>query len=355
MLVVFRVDSSHQIGIGHLMRCLTLATALREQGATCEFICRSHAHNSIDLIKQEHFRVYELPQGIEPTAPDCLGVAPVIDATETLAIIKSFSGVPDWLIVDHYGIDRGWEQIVRPFVKRIFVIDDLANCPHECDVLLDQNYFEVGANPYEKLVPSQCNLLLGSSYVILNSQYHQYAEKRNTFSKSVKNILVSFGSSDLQNLTGKILESVTSAALPPVNLDVVVGLLNPHKESIRNIVKQQKNILLHENICCLANLVAKADLAIGAAGISTWERCYLGVPTLVISNIPNQVPHCLLLHQSGYIKYIHKPLDDISLLTEIKNLIFNEELRRSMYDLCIQLIDGKGTKRVIDVMMSNLL
>ncbi|MCX7596049.1 MAG: hypothetical protein N2235_20290, partial [Fischerella sp.] len=142
------------------MRCLTLATALREEGATCLFICRNHHNNIIPIVRQKGFTVYELPTGKEPTTAADLGVSPEQDAEQTKQVIKSLEATPDWLIVDHYGIDKAWEQHLRPVVKQIFVIDDLANRPHDCDVLLDQNYTHRW-DRYEGLVPKDCCQLLG--------------------------------------------------------------------------------------------------------------------------------------------------------------------------------------------------
>lgn len=175
MQIVFRVDSATQIGSGHLMRCLTLATALREKGATCAFVCRSHPNNLIALLRQKGFTVYELPQGTEPRSSDDLGVPLEVDAQQTQTLLEKLGQV-DWLVVDHYGIDANWERFLRPWVKRIFVIDDLADRPHDCDVLLDQNYTH-RQDRYDGLVPAHCSLLLGPQYALLRSEFIAAREK----------------------------------------------------------------------------------------------------------------------------------------------------------------------------------
>ncbi|XFA72923.1 UDP-2,4-diacetamido-2,4,6-trideoxy-beta-L-altropyranose hydrolase [Thermosynechococcaceae cyanobacterium Okahandja] len=340
MLVVFRVDSSHQIGIGHLMRCLTLATALREQGATCEFICRSHAHNSIDLIRQEHFRVYELPQGLEPTAPDCLGVAPVIDATETLAIIKGLSGVPDWLIVDHYGIDRGWEQILRPFVKKIFVIDDLANRPHECDVLLDQNYSHRW-DRYEGLVPEGCCVLLGPEYALLRPEFlkaRQKIEQEGRPPFNPRKVLVFFGGTDPQNYTGKALSILRE--IGDFAPEVVIGSQNPHRLQIEEQMQAFPDGQLHIQTQKMAELMCRCSWYLGAGGSVTWERMCLGLTGIVILTAQNQYNFSVALFEDKF-QIIIKELSLSTIRNAYKDYILNGNFS-NYSEKCLNIVDVKG-------------
>ena len=145
MLFAFRTDASSTIGAGHVMRCLILARALSEKGAECQFICREHEGHLIDLVRSSGFPVHILPLYKQISANDAatphakwLGADWTVDARETLDAIIDKN--VDWLVVDHYALASGWESILRKVAKRIMVIDDLADRPHDCDFLLDQNY-----------------------------------------------------------------------------------------------------------------------------------------------------------------------------------------------------------------------
>jgi UDP-2,4-diacetamido-2,4,6-trideoxy-beta-L-altropyranose hydrolase len=170
MQVIIRVDASQRIGTGHLVRCKTLAEVLRQRGASVGFICREHQGHLIDWLLKADFQVTGLPIQSPPSSVNdlsedyqaWLGVTPEQDAQETIQAIGN--NHPDWLIIDHYGIDQQWETQLRPHVQKILVIDDLANRYHDCDVLLDQNNHLGGIKAYLGLVPKSCHLLfIGSS------------------------------------------------------------------------------------------------------------------------------------------------------------------------------------------------
>ncbi|SVE00262.1 uncharacterized protein METZ01_LOCUS453116, partial [marine metagenome] len=146
MKVLFRTDASPIIGTGHLVRCLTLAEELRCHGGDVSFICRTHDGHYCDLVEKHRFCLYKLTS--QPATSSALnnnsydswlGVPWEIDAAETLNVVTKIAEPVDWLIVDHYAIDQRWERRLQSAVNSIFVIDDLANRQHQCDLLLDQN------------------------------------------------------------------------------------------------------------------------------------------------------------------------------------------------------------------------
>jgi UDP-2,4-diacetamido-2,4,6-trideoxy-beta-L-altropyranose hydrolase len=293
------------IGTGHLMRCLTLASALREEGATCIFICRAHSTSLTGLVRKQGFTLHELPQAIEPLTSDCLGVAKLQDAEETKNVIQGLPDVPDWLIVDHYGIDEEWERELRPFVKRIFVIDDLANRPHDCDVLLDQNVIN-NQQMYKLLVPKYCYLFVGSDSVILRPEFIQYRSKIQKRRLCVERLLIYFGGADICGLTSMTLEALLETRLLDTEIDIVIGKLSCEYEKVIKICEKYSSnkVRLYEDLPHLAELMVEADLSIGTGGITTWERIYLSLPSLVISSSENQIPILLKLDELGLICYV---------------------------------------------------
>lgn len=290
-MIVFRVDSSVRIGSGHLMRCRTLAEELKQRGAEVHFICRRHSGNFFELLR-ETFPLHELPPPLVDTqnASDedyaaWLGVSQVQDAAETIAVLQG--ECPDWLIVDHYGLDKTWETALRPYVERIMVIDDLANRIHDCDLLLDQNLYADMETRYTDLVPSHCQLLLGPKYALLRPEFREARKNLRTRDGTVKRILVFFGGTDPTNETTKVIQALKELELDCI-VDVVVGGSNPNKEAIKQACTGFNNFNYYEQTDKMAELIVQADLAIGAGGSASWERCCLGLPTLVTILAKNQ-------------------------------------------------------------------
>ncbi|WP_448526955.1 UDP-2,4-diacetamido-2,4,6-trideoxy-beta-L-altropyranose hydrolase [Parathermosynechococcus lividus] len=352
MLILFRVDSATMIGIGHLMRCLTLADALRRRGATCEFICRNHPHNSIDLVRQQGFRVYELPQAAEPTAPDDLGVGAIADAIDTCQIIERCPTIPDWLIVDHYGIDREWELKLRPYVKRIFAIDDLANRPHDCDVLLDQNDYNRGA--YTQLVLPFCLCLLGSEYSIIRNEFLISTKKIRPFNNRLSKVFIYFGSSDPYGLTLLTINSLLDKDLINLEVDIIVSKDNSFFDQIKNIADDKNYNLytFHENICDLMNL---ADLGIGAGGTTAKERIATGLPSIVVSLGLDQERNCIHLSKSEKIYYLgsYLSVDTNQMRDAIIKLKNNPDQLFRMSLNCINSYIVDGVSKICRVLLKD--
>jgi UDP-2,4-diacetamido-2,4,6-trideoxy-beta-L-altropyranose hydrolase len=178
MNIFFRVDASSKIGSGHVMRCLNLANQLKKKGANCKFICRNLKDNLIEKIKKNNYEITALPAPkqynknlfsykINSAYFNYLGVNWKDDAQQTINALKKEK--IDWLIVDHYGIDRRWEKKLKSYVKKIMVIDDLSNRYHDCELLLNQNLIDNCSLRYQKLLPKYCTFLIGPKYALLNN------------------------------------------------------------------------------------------------------------------------------------------------------------------------------------------
>ena len=287
MRVVFRVDSSLDIGTGHVMRCLTLGERLKESGIAVTFICRDLPGNLSGYIESRGFAVQRLPAPSTLTAAGLsthnygawLGVHWQDDAAQTAELLAQ-SGAVDWLVVDHYALDAGWERRLRPLVQKIMAIDDLANRTHDCDLVLDQNFYLDLEDRYDRLVPTQCVKLLGPRYALLRPEFRQARKNLRERDGQVKRILVFFGGSDAGNETAKALEAIRLLNRPEIAVDVVVGGINPHRRQIEELCAGWPATTCHCQVNNMAELMAGADLAIGAGGTTTWERCCLGLPSV---------------------------------------------------------------------------
>jgi len=324
MKIVFRVDSSAQIGSGHLMRCLTLAKRLqKEKKADIYFIMRQLEGNLISLVEKQGFSIFQLPIG--PSFKNLIGyerwltVKSSFDAEQTISCIKQLDQV-EWLMVDHYAVDQSWERKLRPFVKNIMVIDDLANRQHDCDILLDQNFYLDRETRYNGLVPQNCKLLLGPGYALLRDEFYEARKKMRQRDGILRNLLVSFGGSDLTNETIKTLRAIKKLKWKEILVNVVVGKNHPHQEEVKAFCERHPYMNYFSQISNMADLMNEADLAIGAGGTTTWERCFLGLPALVIAIAENQVKMCEDCAKIGYIEYLgeNKDVSIYDIYTKIK-------------------------------------
>ena len=192
--IAFRTDASDQIGTGHFMRCLTLADGLKQRGAQ---ICFVSCHlpeqlRSILVAKGHEFVLLDSVQNAlaldELAHAHWLGGTQAEDAADTIRALSD--RILDWLVVDHYALDFRWESALRQTAKKIMVIDDIADRQHDCDVLLDQNFYADMQTRYTGKVPSHCRLLLGPRYALLRDEFRQLHEHVKPCSGPVKRMLV---------------------------------------------------------------------------------------------------------------------------------------------------------------------
>lgn len=364
MRIVIRCDASLTIGHGHVIRCLTLASALREHGASILFVCRVHAGHLCELIEERGFAVNRLVEANTaiPVGNNCgydtwLGVSWQEDANQTLNAIEAEGGRrPSWLVVDHYAIDERWERKIRPAVNKIFVVDDLANRNHECDLLLDQNFVADMDNRYAAKVPAHCGLLLGAAYLLLQPIYTKLRAQMLRRQYPVKRLLIYFGGADSENLTGRAVNAFLSLNIPEIEVDVVISDINPYKNNLCQLIGMHKNIHLHTSLPSLALLMTKADLAIGATGATSWERLCLGLFTLVITLADNQREVAEKLNQLGLVRWLGYK-DEVSeekIRVALKMAIDDQSCLNFILESSV-VIDGLGSNRVSDLLLGRRL
>ncbi|NDY73272.1 UDP-2,4-diacetamido-2,4,6-trideoxy-beta-L-altropyranose hydrolase [Desulfobacter hydrogenophilus] len=357
--IVFRTDASLQIGTGHVMRCLTLAEALKKEGAQCHFISREHPGNLFDQIKQQGFIVKALPattkemffddsnNAVHSEYASWLGTSWTTDAEQTKSSIGNT--VYDWLIVDHYALDEKWEKELRPKCRNIMVIDDLADRSHDCDLLLDQNLGR-DQNHYNQIVPKNCTVLTGPHYALLRPEFaalRDYSLRRRVNPK-FKHLMISMGGVDQINATGKILEAIKECELPNyLRITVVMGLNAPWLLQVKSLAEQlPQSTEVMVNVQNMAQLMTDSDLAIGAAGSTSWERCCLGLPSIIVILAENQQFIANSLQSAGAAKTFSIN-DDVNALGKIiKKMIGNTNEAPKMSAVAASITDGNGINKI---------
>lgn len=365
--VAFRVDASLKIGSGHVMRCLTLADRLKKNGLESHFICCQHDGHLMAMISEHGHRVYPIPKGFPFDNHDqdravsdqesWLGNSWQHDAELSMQVLDKLRA--QWLVVDHYALDARWENELRDKANKMMVIDDLANRPHCCDLLLDQT-FGRNASVYKDLVPGECALLLGTNYALLRPDFlnlRNYSLKRR-LEPDLRHILVTMGGVDFTNATGRALDALEKSRINRgCTVTVVMGGESPWIESVReraNRLPFDSTVLV--NVKEMADLMAEADLCIGAAGGTTWERCCLGLPTIAAVLADNQVEVARLLDDEKAAMCIF--LDDsfeLKLIESLNRLLDSRTELVRLSNAASRLVDGSGCDRVIESMCSQTL
>jgi UDP-2,4-diacetamido-2,4,6-trideoxy-beta-L-altropyranose hydrolase len=336
MKIVFRVDASLKMGIGHFMRCLTLANELNRQKHEIFFICRNLVGN---LISKIQYPVMILPANKNFQSDDLylnwLESSQEEDANQTIEVIPKNT---DLLIVDNYALNKDWHIKLRAFSKKIMVIDDLADRIFDCDILLNQN-LDAHASDYQSIIPDECELYLGCNFALLRPEFQKLRKKaiikrKNTL--EIKNILVNMGGIDEKNIVYDVLKNIPDN----FNIVVILGGQSQHNTMIKNYAQFKKNIKVEVDAKNMSELMFNADLAIGAGGSTSWERCCLGLPTLLYVLSENQNQASKNLEKRGAVKIVR------NLKVNLHDIVDNLNLWQSMSDNAIRLCDGEGVKRI---------
>ncbi len=356
MRVLFRTDASLTIGSGHLMRCLTLARALREQGHHIWFACRQHPGHLNTLIETEGFPVLALA---EPTAPPTNGYAAWLGATETedaaavtVAVAENSSTALqafDWLVVDHYGLGATFSRAMRSICRAILQIDDLANRPYDSDVLLDQNLLPGLSQRYVGLLPAGCQPLLGPRFALLRPEFAGFTPDKRQFpatfnAQSPARLLVFFGGSDAQNFTTLTINALQQLQDCHWLADIVIGQANPHRLLLQQLCAQDRRLTLLVQTPGMAGLMAAADLMIGAGGATHWERACLGLPAVVVALADNQLATTAYLAELGACLDLGhaSALTTTTLTAAISALLADPLRRQQLSKAASQLVSPEG-------------
>ena len=372
MRVLIRCDASLAIGSGHVMRCRNLARALQQRGAEVLFVCREKPGDLIALLAEE-FSVMHLPSLSDHELPldslqgrdlyaAWLGCSQLQDVDDCLRLIGLAEiGSIDWLVVDHYGLDQTWERLICEGLRgsnhgepRLLVFDDLADRPHQADVLVDPNRLDATASEtYQPQVPIGCRMLFGPAYAPLDplyAQLHLLSPQRCTLQR----VLVFFGGVDQANCTAVALEALCHPDFAHLAVDVVLGAATAHHASVSQLVQRRPHTQLYAGLTSLAGLMLRADLAIGAAGTASWERAVLALPTIVIPVADNQRQGAQALADAGAALLID--LQQVRkttglLIQAVRTLLAQSDRLKQLSDAARALGDGRGSARLLTIML----
>ena len=336
---VFRCDANPTIGGGHVMRCLTLAEVLANSGWEFYFACGAESVVTVPALAKHQ--------------PVIIGGSVESEPAQIAAAI----GRPvDWLLVDHYQRGAAFETACRAWASRVLAIDDLADRLHDCDLLLDQTVGRCKED-YAALVPADCRLLLGTKYALLRPQFAARREesiRRRSTLRPAQRLLMSFGMTDPHGIARRVLK--TLLAYPErIDIDVVAGT-NPDEALVHLASDCSGRVTLHGVVEDMASLMLAADLAVGLVGSTAWERCALGLPSVVVISAANQGLIAGRLAAAGVHTVLGEMagLDDGIAAVKILDLARNPERLARMSQSAFAVCDGEGGKRVASKIVSSI-
>jgi UDP-2,4-diacetamido-2,4,6-trideoxy-beta-L-altropyranose hydrolase len=269
-----------------------------------------------------------------------------LDAEKTISTIKKYGSDNSMLILDSYALSEQWENSIKPYVQKLIVIDDQPNRSHNCDLLIDQNLSNDHKKNYGRLLPKKTKKLLGPKFAMIRKEFKllRHSAKIRTF--PIENIFVSFGGTDIDNQSIKILNLFQKIG-SNLHFDVVVGNGNKNKKIIKNLCSKNKNFSYHEQINYVGRLMLKSDLAIGSSGSTAWERCCLGLPSIISISAKNQKNIANELSKRNCVINLGsvKQLEGFDYKTSIDKISKHHLERMSKNSL--KLVDGNGTKRIL--------
>lgn len=356
MRLLFRTDASLTIGSGHLMRCLTLARALRAQGHLIWFACRQHPGHLLGLPEAEGFATLVLAELATPPEHGYAAWLGATEAEDAAALLQAIALQPeltdqgfDWLVVDHYGLGAEFCAAMRAGCRAILQIDDLANRPYDCDLLLDQNLLPDLNHRYDGLLPTYCRALLGPQWALLRPEFAACHPTTRQFptqfsAQQPARLLIFFGGTDGDNLSKVAIGALQQLQESHWLADIVIGQANPHRLLLQQLCAQDRRLTLHIQTPGMAGLMAAADLMIGAGGATHWERACLGLPSLVVALADNQLATTAYMASLGACVDlgVASTLSSRNLASIVDSLLAQPERRRQMSAAASQLVPAGG-------------
>lgn len=355
MKIVFRVDSGFHMGIGHVMRCLTLASELKKNNHEIIFIIKNHLGFDSELINKK-FMTYVLEKGVRTDLSyeskkdyrNWLGETWQDDLIQTNKILTQI-GLVDLVIVDHYALDESYER--KLLASKVMVIDDLMNRDHYCDILLDQNITANNEAYKNFLIKKDARLLAGPQFALLRDEFKEKHLQVNIGDKNriINSILIFFGASDVNGDCFKLANALSDEILKKYHITFILNSSHKDFKKLENKIQIYPNIHLMSFVDNLANLMMKTDLFIGAGGTTSWERSCLGVATAILSVADNQTLICEELGRRQVCLYLGPSLqmNNIKWLQFFEEIVPNNSLWYGYRSNSFNLIDGLGTSRVV--------
>jgi UDP-2,4-diacetamido-2,4,6-trideoxy-beta-L-altropyranose hydrolase len=342
MNLVIRADADTERGTGHVMRCLALTQTCIAQGGMVTFITDCEAAGLLDRITSLGAELVKLSHHYPAR----------VDAETVERVISQQPGA--WTVLDGYHFDIGYQRRLREYGHPVLVVDDLVHHGwYEADAILNQNVY---APELHYPCPPATDLLMGTSYALLRTEFAVYED----FSRSVpavgKRVLITLGGGDPANQTLKALSAIETLHDPELEVICITGAANLHIDSIKAEARgATSHVSVIQDSLNMPELMAWADVAITAAGSTCWELAFMGLPAVLMVIADNQALIADGMAKAGAAVNIGWAADvaEKALAEELKRLLQDQGRRSAMSAQGRLLVDGQGTSRVLAAMVTS--
>lgn len=342
MFLIFRADADSKIGTGHLMRCLALGQSWVENGGKVIFITNCQTANLTKKLREENFEVVQIKYSYSHQT----------DWQITKSVLDRFPEA--WCVVDGYHFDNGFYDLIRQNGNRVLVVDDTVRLPfYNADAILNQNIY---AENFDYKCLPETKLLLGTNFTLLRMEFLKQRKWQRKIPDTARNILITMGGSDFHNQTLKVIRGIEKSKIANLQIRAVIGSSNTHINELKDKIENSHiSIKLIENAQNMSELIKWSDLAISAAGSTCWELCFLGVPTVLIITAENQNGIANGLSESGFAESLgwFEQVTDEKIADTLNKLLPDKKRREKMSKIGLEIIDGGGVNRVIEILNSN--
>ena len=314
----------------------------------------------IEQIRNENYEVIELPSFNFPINYDLARanknyIQRKFEQSEKRIIRDKFGDrkKAGTLVVDHYLLSKEWEVEVQKFFYRVIVIDDLLDSPHVCSAIIDPNIrHESEIEKYKKSIfDTPIEIYSGAKYVIVREPFKKVKGmilKNLETRKDYFDVLIMFGGNDKKNKSKNAAEKILDI-LPRSNIHIVTGKNYLYLRELNELASNHDNVYVYPFNNNVHEIMGKCDIAIGALGTTTWERCFLGIPALVSVENDNQIKFVEYLQSLGIVYDIGQDMNKNKLSYGINKFIDDYDSFIQCRKYLMNIIDGDGINRIMKV------
>lgn len=340
--ILFITHGSKNIGMGHVMRCVSFANAFRDREWDVTFFSKYVLGR--EYIEQQQFPLLSVPEEKERENNNFeYGNVQELKQEWNLLEKLLIKQKIDVILVDSYNVSNEYFQALRQYTKCLVYLDDIASFSYDVDVVLNYNFsaFHMG---YEKKLKNQITML-GVKYCPLRKEFLQM--QQHVTKAEVEDIFITTGAADPKNMMCKFI-LLCLKHLPQCRLHVIVGKAFIYQSEIKKIQRENSNIILYENPKKMSEIMLKCDVAVTAGGSTMYELAACGIPMIAFIYAENQRPAVELLEKEGYIVNLEEYSSvEKNFLKKSKKLFENSKIRENMTKNLQQLVDGQGAERVV--------
>jgi UDP-2,4-diacetamido-2,4,6-trideoxy-beta-L-altropyranose hydrolase len=343
-LLLVRADADATRGAGHVMRCLALAQAWQEHGGRVTFI-GGIPQPLVERIRAAGFDCRQITER-HPEPGDLQLTLSVLDDVDREI------EAPPWVLLDGYHFDPTYQGMLRAVGARLIVIDDTAHCSYyDADLILNH---AINAERLSYDCAPDAMLLLGTRYALLRSEFGRWRQMSRSTPQIARKVLVTLGGGDGANVTLKVIQALGQLCVPDWEARIVVGPLNPHLEELKRAVKPLSlSARLETDVTDPSALMAWADIAVAAAGTTSWELAFMSVPTVLLILADNQagVAQGLEDFEVAHVVGVGAKVSSVEIANALQALMHDRPRREEMARMGNIVVDGRGADRVVECML----